>query len=188
MKLPTLSHCEHDMSALIHQLFGSVAEPRINMMVLSLDADAHDMHREVRSAYAQHHDGVPGALTRAVLQWTECQTGACLAGIYAGLRNNTLSRLRTILAMATCARGPWQHAATTNLTLYGRRFRYFLDMIQEHLAYADEWDWNDDEKDRFIRRGSPTFADIIIVDAELWAIANAIEVSIIASHVQAATN
>jgi hypothetical protein len=162
----------------LNWLFRAVARPRM-MMVLSLDADAHDMHQAVRRAYA--HQPGPSALTEPVLQWTRCQTGACLAGLYAGLRNNTLSRLRTILVMAMCARGPWRHAATTDLTSCGRRFRYYLDMIQVHLAFADILRVPDHDKDRFIRRGYPTFANTIVLDAQLWGIANTIEVSIIAS-------
>jgi hypothetical protein len=54
-------------------------------------------------------------------------------------------------------------------------------MIQEHLAYADECNMQKNEKDRFIRRGYPTFADTIVLDAQLRGIANTIEVSIITS-------
>jgi len=151
------------------------------MIVLSVgpDADVHEMHREVRSVYSRRQQTCPSLLTAPVLEWTSCQTGACLVGIYAGLRNNTLSWLRTVLNMAMCARGPWRYAAITDLTLYGRRFRYFLDMIQGHLAYADESDWDNDEKDRFIRRGDATFADAIVLDARLCGIANTIWVWII---------
>ena len=87
--------------------------------------------------------------------------------------------MRQTLAIAICARGTWELIRNVTLLQDGHQLRYYVDMVIEHVEYADGLEADETERNRFICRGHPTIVDMMIIDGRLRSAARRLETSLL---------
>jgi hypothetical protein len=150
-----------------------------NHFVLSLDAGSEHALRLLRRHCTEHPLAASAALWRILLDWARRQPAPCLLAVLQSVRRDTMVYMRQTLAIASCARGAWELISKATLLQDGHRLRYYLDMADEHVEYANSLEADETEWDRFICRGHPTIAEMMVIDARLWSAGQKLETSLL---------